>query len=190
MLLKIESIPNSQLEAITTFFQDLGKVPTIANIKKLAVSCFEFELEHMHGFLQAIPDLKRRPWMFDATDEVIECEASNRLSNGNIELWWSFNDLQKHELTVEISPEQMADLLDDCNFAEIFHGGLQVSECVGRNYDGSEIWQDTVVSVYDWIEANGQNRENITKHFTAYLLRFGGEWLKEIAVNIKEQTTI
>ncbi len=179
MFLKLNTIPNSEKSKIKRWADTRKISPISATNRK--VPCIQFPLEKLQSLLETVPEASRRPWMFDATDDVIECEASNRLSNGNVEIWWSFNDLEKNELKTQLTPEQMADLLDDCRFATLNYGQLTISECVGHDWSGEEDWVETAISVYDWVNSYGQNRKDITKLFAAYLLRFGGDWLKEIS---------
>lgn len=188
MLLKINTIPNSELAEINAYFAAKNitqKEVTLNPLKHncFTTTCFEFDLELLNGLLQAVPELKRRPWCFVATDnDVVECGCNYREVVDKVEFWCSFNDLEKNELEVLLSPEQFAELLDDCRFAELRNGRLYLSECVGWDYSGEEHWMDFQVSVYDWVESFGDSADML-KIFVAYLLRFGGEWLAEIAEN-------
>ncbi len=179
MLLKTSSIPNSQMAQVIVFATEIGKEFTMHEKKCV----LEFDLEQLPCLLEAVPELRRRPWLFDASNDVVEAEAKYFVTTNKTELWFSFNDLEKDQVTVLLSDTEMAELIDDCNLATLSGGKLQIDSLIGRDYSGEEQWETVAVTVYDVIEAHGNDSKEMKKIFVAWLLRFGQNWLQEISKN-------
>lgn len=179
MLLKTSSIPNSQMAQIIIFAAEIGREFTIVEKK----SVLEFDLEQLLRLLERVPELRRRSWLFDASNDVVEAEAKYFVITNKTELWFSFNDLEKDQITIKISDTEMAELIDDCRLATLSGGKLQIDNLIGRDYSGEEQWETVPVSVYDVVESYGYDAKEMKKIFVAWLLRFGQNWLQEISKN-------
>lgn len=178
MRLHLTSTPNTELTAIQIFAASQGlEIAPMPNFPNRKVLDFHFLL--LPELLKAVPELGRRMWLFDSSEETSDCSASER-TNTNILVSFGIDcgDFQTWK-EKEVSRSTFEDWLVNSGLVEHDGTGLVVEVCWGRDYDGSELLETEPYCVSAWVEEFGHDDNMLSKLFPFFVLKFADD-LKEI----------